>query len=261
LKSKMTKSSFNNFNKPYSNIAKYYDILMKDVGYEKWVEYIMDTIDLFNIKTTPLLDLTCGTGNSILPFVRRKKKHLLGVDNSIEMLKVAKGKQPDLALVQADARMLPFSNRFNLVLSMFDSLNYMLKSDNLLEAFGSVKEALKDGGHFLFDMNTPYGLKCVAGRDVREENKNLISVWRNVYDKDTKMLTLHLTLFVKKDTNWHRIDEIHKEKGYSEEEIKYGLKTLDFQVIDAFRCFGHSRPDRFTKRILYIARINKKGAD
>jgi len=256
----MKKSSFKSFNKPYSNIAEYYDILMKEVGYEKWAEYIMDTMDLFNIKQTPLLDLTCGTGNSILPFVKRKKKSLLGVDNSIEMLKVAKGKMPSLPLVQANARRLPFSNRFNLILSMFDSLNYILKLDHLLEAFSSVKEALKDGGHFLFDMNTPYGLKCVSGRDVREENKNFISVWRNVYDKDTKMLTLHLTLFVKKDTNWHRIDEIHKEKGYSEEEIKHGLKTLDFQIIDAFRCFEHSRPDRFTKRILYIAKANKKGA-
>jgi len=256
----MVKLSSNSFNKPYSNIAQYYDILMKEVGYDKWIEYIMDTIDLFNIKATPMLDLTCGTGNSILPFVKRKKKPLLGVDNSIEMLKVAKEKDPNVTLVQANAMRLPFSNHFNLVLSMFDSLNYILKLDNLIEAFSSVKEALRDGGHFIFDMNTPYGLKCVSGRDVREENKNLMSVWRNAYNKDTKMLTLHLTLFVKKDTNWHRIDEIHEEKGYSEEEIKYGLKTLDFEVIDAFRCFGHSRPDRFTKRILYIAKKNKKGA-
>lgn len=257
----MAKLSFSNFNKPYSNIAKYYDILMDEVGYEKWVEYIMDIIDLFNIKLTPLLDLTCGTGNSILPFVKRKKKPLLGVDNSIEMLRVAKGKAPSLPLVQANAMRLPFSNHFNLALSMFDSLNYILELDDLIEAFSSVKEALKDGGHFLFDLNTPYGLKCVSGRDVREENKNLMSVWRNAYSKDTKILTLHLTLFVKKNKNWHRIDEIHKEKGYSEEEIKYGLKTLNFEVIDAFRCFEHSRPDRYTKRILYIAKINKKEAD
>jgi len=89
----------------------------------------------------------------------------------------------------------------------------------------------------------------------------LMSVWRNSYNKKDRILTLHLTLFVKKDSNWHRIDEIHKEKGYSEEEIKYSLKTLDFEIIDAFRCFEHSRPDRFTKRILYIARANKKGTD
>jgi len=257
----MVKSSSNNFNKPYSNIARYYDILMKDVSYDKWVEYIMDTIELYNIKTTPLLDVTCGTGNSMLPFVKKKKKPLVGVDNSMEMLKVAKEKESGLVLVQANAMRLPFTNQFNLVVSMFDSLNYILKLEELIEAFSSIKEVLKPGGHFLFDLNTPYGLKFVSGRDVREENKNLMSVWRNVYKKDSKILTLHLTLFVKKDANWHRVDEIHKEKGYSEEEIKYGLKTLDFQVIDAFKCFEHSRTDRFTKRILYIARKNKKGAD
>jgi SAM-dependent methyltransferase len=234
---------------------------MKEVGYEKWIDYILDTIELFNIKTTPLLDVTCGTGNSTIPFGKKKKKPLLGVDNSFEMLKVAKEKDPDLALVQANAMKLPFLNHFNLVLSMFDSLNYILELEDLIEAFSSIKDALKPGGHFLFDLNTPYGLKCVSGRDVREENKNLMSVWRNSYNKKERILTLHLTLFVKKDSNWHRIDEIHKEKGYSEEEIKYGLKTLNFEGIDAFRCFEHSRPDRFTKRILYIARKNKKGAD
>ena len=234
---------------------------MKEVGYEKWIDYILDTIDLFNIKATPMLDVTCGTGNSIIPFVKKKKKPLLGVDNSLEMLKVAKEKDPALALVQANAMKLPFLNHFNLALSMFDSLNYILEPERLIEAFSSIKDSLKPGGHFLFDLNTPYGLKCVSGRDVREENKNLMSVWRNSYNKKDRILTLHLTLFVKKDSNWHRIDEIHKEKGYSEEEIKYSLKTLDFEIIEAFRCFEHSRPDRFTKRILYIARANKKGAD
>jgi len=234
---------------------------MKEVSYEKWIDYILDTIDLFNIKATPMLDVTCGTGNSIIPFVKKKKKPLLGVDNSLEMLKVAKEKEPDLALVQANAMKLPFLNHFNLILSMFDSLNYILELDNLIEAFSSIKDALKPGGHFLFDLNTPYGLKCVSGRDVREENKNLMSVWRNSFSKKDRILTLHLTLFVKKNSTWHRIDEIHKEKGYNEEEIRYGLKTLGFEVIDTFRCFEHSRPDRFTKRVLYIAGTNKKGAD
>lgn len=234
---------------------------MRDVSYEKWAEYIMDTAKLFNIKTTPLLDVTCGTGNSIIPLAKRNLKPLLGVDNSIEMLKVAKEKEPNLPLVQANAIRLPFVNRFNLAVSMFDSLNYILQLENLIEAFSSIKEALKDEGYFIFDLNTPYGLKCVSGRDVREENKNLMSIWRNVYNKDDKTLTLHLTLFIKKDATWQRVDEIHKERGYNEDEIKYGLKTSDFHVIETFKCFEHSRTDRFTKRILYIARKNKNGAD
>jgi SAM-dependent methyltransferase len=234
---------------------------MKDVNYEQWIAYIIDTIKLFNIKTTPLLDVTCGTGNSIIPFVKRKFKSLLGVDNSLEMLKIAKEKDPNLPLVQANAIELPFVNRFNLILSMFDSLNYILKLEDLIEAFSSIKEALKVDGYFIFDLNTPYGLRCVSGRDVREDDKNLMSIWRNAYDKDDKILTLHLTLFIKKDANWQRIDEIHKERGYTEDEIKYGLKTLDFEVIDTFKCFEHSRADRYTKRILYIAKKNKNGAD
>ncbi|MEO0293454.1 MAG: class I SAM-dependent methyltransferase [candidate division WOR-3 bacterium] len=251
--------SLSHSNKPYTNIARYYDLLMKDVKYDEWIEYILETINLFNIKTTPLLDVTCGTGNSTIPFLNRNLTPILGMDNSIEMLKVAKEKKPDLLLVQANALRIPFLNYFNLAISMFDSLNYLLELKKLIQAFYSIKEALKPEGHFIFDLNTPYGLRCASGREVREENQNFISIWRNSYDKDSKILTLHLTLFVKENGRWRRIDEIHKERGYEEEEVKYALKLSNFKVINTFKCFEHNKVDKFTRRILYVAK--KNGAD
>ncbi len=227
---------------------------MEDVDYNGWIQYIIDVAELFDVKLSPLLDITCGTGNSILPFKESNIK-ITGVDNSLEMLKFAKLKLPESTFIQASAQNLPFSRYFNLAISIFDSLNYILEYKDLLDAFYSVAESLLPESHFIFDMNTPYGLEIISHHNIRRENEGIISVWRNLYNKKEKLLTLHLTLFIKKVNMWSRIDEIHRERGYSEYDVVMGLKKTGFKVLGTFKCFEQSNVDRFTKRILYIAKV------
>lgn len=227
---------------------------MEDVDYNGWIQYIIDVAELFDVKLSPLLDITCGTGNSILPFKESNIK-ITGVDNSLEMLKFAKLKLPESTFIQASAQNLPFSRYFNLAISIFDSLNYILEYKDLLDAFYSVAESLLPESHFIFDMNTPYGLEIISHHNIRRENEGIISVWRNLYNKKEKLLTLHLTLFIKKVNMWSRIDEIHRERGYSEYDVVMGLKKTGFKVLGTFKCFEQSNVDRFTKRILYVAKV------
>jgi ubiquinone/menaquinone biosynthesis C-methylase UbiE len=227
---------------------------MEDVDYNGWIQYIIDVAELFDVKLSPLLDITCGTGNSILPFKENNIK-ITGVDNSLEMLKFAKLKLPESTFIQASAQNLPFSRYFNLAISIFDSLNYILEYKDLLDAFYSVAESLLPESHFIFDMNTPYGLEIISHHNIRRENEGIISVWRNLYNKKEKLLILHLTLFIKKVNMWSRIDEIHRERGYSEYDVVMGLKKTGFKVLGTFKCFEQSNVDRFTKRILYVAKV------
>ncbi|MCK4226355.1 class I SAM-dependent methyltransferase [candidate division WOR-3 bacterium] len=240
--------------KPFTKISKYYDILMEDVDYEDWIKYIMDIAELYDIHFTPMLDITCGTGNSMLPFLSKGIKSI-GVDSSMEMLKIAKLKVPELPFVLATAQSLPFFHHFNLAISIFDSLNYILDYNELMQAFDSVQETLLPKGHFIFDMNTPYGLETISQHDIRQENENFISVWRNLYNKNEKTLNLYLTLFIKKGELWKRVDEIHHERGYTEDEVIMGLRKTGFKVLGTFKCFEQSTVDRFTKRILYVTKV------
>lgn len=227
---------------------------MEEVDYNGWIQYILDVVELFDVKLSPILDITCGTGNSILPFKESDIK-IIGVDNSLEMLKFAKLKLPESTFIQASAQNLPFSHYFNSAISIFDSLNYILEYKDLLDAFYSVAESLLSQSHFIFDMNTPYGLEIISHHNIRRENEGIISVWRNLYNKKEKLLTLHLTLFIKKVNMWSRIDEIHRERGYSEDDVVMGLKKTGFKVLGTFKCFEQSNVDRFTKRILYVAKV------
>jgi ubiquinone/menaquinone biosynthesis C-methylase UbiE len=65
-----------------------------------------------------ILDLGCGTG-IFLNELSTRAKFVVGVDASLEMLKVAKGRAKEVALVQADADALPFAGRsFDAVVSV-----------------------------------------------------------------------------------------------------------------------------------------------
>jgi len=65
-----------------------------------------------------ILDLGCGTGMFIEELSTRAK-FVVGVDTSLEMLKVAKGRARETVLVQADADALPFADRsFDAVVSV-----------------------------------------------------------------------------------------------------------------------------------------------
>src|SRR5207245_9724675 len=52
-------------------------------------------------------------------------------------------------------RALRFHDEFDLVTSWYDSLNYLLRLDDLNKTFAGVFRSLRPGGSFLFDMNTP----------------------------------------------------------------------------------------------------------
>lgn len=239
--------------KQFKSIAPYYDKLMENIDYEGWIKYVIDIGNLFDVKISPLLDITCGTGNSVIPFLN-KDIEFVGVDNSLEMLKIARKKIPEKFFIQAEAQNLPFNSQFNLAISIFDSLNYILDYSDLVDSFRSVYSSLLEDGLFIFDVNTPYGLKTLSNRDTKDEEDDFISIWRNSYNKKTRIITLHLTLFVRKNNSWERIDEIHREKGYTTEEISDGLKEAGFELLGNFKCFEEAQVDRFTRRVLYVAR-------
>jgi len=133
---------------------------MKDIEYEFWVDYIHKIGKKYSASFDTVLDLCCGTGNSLIP-MKKYARDLSGIDISLEMLKRAKNKGIE-RIVNGDVRSLPFKKGFTLVYSIFDSLNYLIEEDDLLRVFKEVKRVLIDGGFFIFDMNSIEGVKYIA---------------------------------------------------------------------------------------------------
>ena len=72
------------------------------------------------------------------------------------------------------------------VVSVCDSMNYLLEAEDLLTVFRLVNNYLDPGGLFIFDMNTVYKYREVLGDSVICENREHASfIWENYFDEDS----------------------------------------------------------------------------
>jgi SAM-dependent methyltransferase len=134
----------------YDHFARYYDALMDDplanvrrvLGYR---ERHMPTAD-------SLLELGCGSG-SILAGLQQFRS-LVGLDRSPQMLATARRKVPRARFVQADMTTFELGERFDIVICVFDTLNHLVSFDAWCSLFERVRAHLRDGGLFVFDVNT-----------------------------------------------------------------------------------------------------------
>jgi len=81
--------------KPFSEIAEYYDLLFEDVDYEKWARYVVRFFSVARVKVERVLEVGCGTGN-LTKHLNDMGFKVVGVDNSEDMVRVARRKLPDV---------------------------------------------------------------------------------------------------------------------------------------------------------------------
>lgn len=146
----MSNSSQSKLLHNYSSLAKYYDTDKSPV----WQE-VKDLLS--DIKSgMSVLDIGCGTGRvrQALP----ERIDYLGLDNSPELLEVAKRKYANNKFIQADARQLPFpNNSFDAVLLIATVHHFFNKADRL-KVLSEAKRVLKPSGKIyitVWNLNRP----------------------------------------------------------------------------------------------------------
>src|SRR5690348_11937897 len=122
----------------FVQVAPLYDLLMHDVPYARWVEYLGQLLDARNARPRHLLDVVCGTGN-VTELLAGEGYTVLGVDIAPDMIVQARQKavERDLRIqyVVQDAAELDLPGRkFDLCVSFFDSLNYITQPERLQKA-------------------------------------------------------------------------------------------------------------------------------
>jgi SAM-dependent methyltransferase len=160
--------------------------------------------------------------------------------------------------IRQDMRSLSLRGRFDLVTCWFDSLNYLLEIDDLARTFAGVSRVLDDNGIFIFDVNTIRGLAVEWVREPSYVHLNsgdsfLVSIPQ--YDAATKIASLHITGFTRENERWVRIDEVHKERGYTLREIRQCLKRADLRELACWASLDRmEKPKRNTARVWFVAR-------
>ena len=138
----------------YDAIAPIYDRIMSHVEYDAWIELIGRIAEkYFNGKKPSVFELGGGTGILASKLVERGYRYA-GSDRSFYMCKRAKANVPSAPFACADARALPLKAHFDLLLFLYDGINYLHTLEEYGVLFSEAARCLAPGGLFLFDITT-----------------------------------------------------------------------------------------------------------
>lgn len=213
----------------YTSFARVYDTFMDNVPYQEWADFLDTVLQKYgcfgkNLTANPLqdtemeqallsernsvLDLGCGTG-TLTELLADKGYDMIGIDNAEEMLEIAMEKRmqsgKDILYLLQDMREFELYGTVGAVISVCDSLNYILDEEDMQKVFDLVNNYLYPGGIFVFDFNTVYKYETVIGDTTIAENREDCSfIWDNYYHDEERINEYDLTIFVEEEEELFR---------------------------------------------------------
>lgn len=211
-----------------------------------------------------ILDLGCGTG-TLTELLAGQGYDMIGIDNSQEMLQIAMEKRDrsglNILYLLQDMREFELYGAVGAVISVCDSVNYLLEEEAVVETFRLVNNYLFPGGVFIFDFNTVYKYETVIGDTTIAENREECSfIWENYYHAQEQINEYDLTVFVQaagtdgQDGLYRRFQETHYQRGYRLEQMLDFLERAGLVFLEASDADTHGQVSDTSERICVAAR-------
>ena len=212
-----------------------------------------------------VLDLGCGTG-SLTGLMARSGYDMIGIDNSGEMLQIAMNKRNasglDILYLLQDMRGFELYGTVKAVISICDSMNYIMEYQELVEVFRLVNNYLDPKGVFIFDLNTEYKYReLLADNTFAEDREESSFIWNNFYDEEDKVNEYDLTLFVKEGELYRKFEETHYQRAYGLDQIQQAIRDGGMEFVAAYDACTRNPVQQDSERI-YVMRgktVNKIG--
>ena len=246
----------------YESFARVYDLFMDNIPYQEWCGYLTGLLKECGVTEGLVLELGCGTGN-VTRLLAGEGYDMIGVDNAPDMLEIAMEKkeadQQDILYLLQDMREFELYGTVKAVVSICDSMNYIIEEEDLLQVFRLVNNYLDPKGIFIFDMNTEYKYREILGENTIAENREDASfIWDNFYDEEGQINEYDLALFIPEEiqgeTLYRKYEEVHYQRAYSLETVKNLLEQAGMEFVTVYDAFTHDAPQEYSERVYIIAR-------
>ncbi len=250
-----------------------YDELMDEVPYEEWAAYVQELLNRYGLSQKDedpftVVELGCGTG-SFTQEMAKRGYNMIGIDNSPEMLNVAVQKKDESGLeilyLEQDMRDFELIGPVANIVSVCDSVNYLLSEEEILQMMACVKRGLLSGGIFVFDFNTVHKYRDVIGdTTIAESREDVAFIWDNYYNAEECINEYDLTIFrqIKGDRLgqdlFQRSLETHFQKGYTLAEMECYARKSGLSFVKAIDADTHGNVTENSERVYVILRNDRK---
>ena len=221
----------------YEALAPWYDAFTRDVPYEAYADFYEKLFRERDGQFRLLLDLCCGTGTLALIMAGRGYD-MIAADASEEMLMEARekawarGGDCPLFICQR-AGGLDLYGTVDAAYSSLDSLSYV-PFEELEECFARLRNFIRPGGLFTFDLRTPEFLRGMDSSASVDETDGVLCLWRGRYDAGAGALRYGMDIFERVEGGlYERSNEEHTEYAHEFGAVKAALERHGFTDVRA----------------------------
>jgi len=267
--------------------AEIYDEVMKNVPYKYWFRYLRDLLKFYKHQPESLLELASGTSNMTLKLIELQSvNRITALDLSSAMLSKAAEKLEDRLYnseefddysvkknslnykIKQQKRNLEFNfkaqnmtdfyyeEKFDLIVSFFDSLNYLTDIDQLQNCFESAASSLSRDGLFIFDMNSIGRIKTIEEKSFVIEGDSYECFWEDIVKPEEDLWQVKLKICPDNDA-LPCFEESHNERGYKIKTILRLLKNSGFRAVDVYNAFSFAKGKNNSDRLYFAAALDK----
>ena len=247
----------------YQSFAQVYDTFMDNIDYDGWSAYLIGLLREYGICDGLVLELGCGTG-SMTERLAMAGYDMIGSDLSPDMLEIAMEKKDasglNILYLLQDMREFELYGTVRAIVSVCDSMNYILEEEDLLQVFRLANNYLDPGGMFIFDLNTAKKYRDMGETTIAENREEASFIWENYFDEEEKINEYDLTLFIRdeEDGRFDRFEEFHEQRAYSLTEIGELIRESGMELIAMYDAFTHEPATEECERVYVIAREQGK---
>lgn len=217
----------------YDAIASLYDAVNADVDYDGYAARIAALLELHGVQKGALVaELGCGTGR-MTRALAALGYDMIGIDNSEGMLDAATSAgtmDGRILYLLQDMCEFELYGTVAAIVCTLDGINHLTEDGDVERCFSLVHNYLDPGGVFFFDLNTPYKFENEYGcRDYVIDGEDLIVLWRNSYDSESRICDFDITVMSETDGGLYaRDDSWWCERSYDREWITHTLEKCGF---------------------------------
>ena len=218
----------------------------------------------------PVLELGCGTGRVAIP-VAKAGVRVVGLDNSLSMLKQARAKARKLGLssdalkfVRGEMQAFSLEERFALAIIPYRSFQALLSIGEQQQALASIKANLVPGGKLIFDLWVPDVDQLVADASMpfldREttdpETGRRYLVWhRDQYDTLNQILYGH-AIVEELDPQGVVLQRVYKDftsRYLHRFEAQHLLEATGYRITEVYGGFNREPLDETSDEMVLVA--------
>jgi len=240
---------------PYEALAQIYDQVMDHVDYRHWAHYILKLALLHGEEPKLILDVSCGTG-SLDRALSMHNLRVLACDASLAMVRRAmqseKQKAQRVMYWCCDMRHLSLHIQADVILSLYDSMNYLLEDDDWIRTLVEVHRRLQPFGLFIFDISTLHNsLETFA--EYHHEERTTNGYYRRTcfFDAAASVQYNYFTIYLH-NTPEMAYSEVHRQRIRSLEQVDQLISQTPFKRVGIYSDFSLKPGSEKADRVHYV---------